>query len=205
MNEPRVIWGDDGFASSDGWSLAHCIEQGTGEYLLTQDVWVSIGTSLPAGAFLDPPPDREQGKAIVRRDGSWVLVDDLRGKTAYNKLTRQPVFIDALGSLPDSLTLASPQSKFDIWSEADNAWVKDEALEDAWLIQQAQSQLQSLMSEASQEISVLVDALDPAIISDPSDGDQVKLIAWKTYRVELSKIDQQPSYPDTINWPVKPH
>lgn len=204
MNEPRVAWGEDGFASSSGWATVYIARPVTNEYLASQETWVVIGTGLPAGAYLDEPMPPEHGKAIVRDNGAWMLVDDYRGQTAYHKQTCQPVVIDALGSLPVILTLTSPSSPFDVWNDQVDGWVKDEALEDAWLIQQAQTQRQVLMGEASQEIAVLVDALDPSIISDPSDDDQVKLIAWKTYRVELSKIDQQPNYPDSINWPAKP-
>lgn len=204
MDEPQVIWGEDGFASSSGWVTVYTTQPATSEYLSTQGVWVSIGTGLPAGSYLDKPMQPEQGKAIVRSENGWVLVDDYRGKTAYNKQTRQLVVIDTLGAFPVTLTLISPTSPFDVWNEQAQAWVKDEVQEDTWLILQAQAQRQVLMGEASQEIAVLVDALDPTIIDDPSDDDQVKLIAWKTYRVELSKIDQQPGYPDTINWPTKP-
>lgn len=204
MNEPRVTLGDDGFASTSGWETVHTTNPATNEYLSIQETWVSIGTGLPAGAYLDEPMQPEQGKAIVRGNGEWVLVDDYRGQTAYHKQTRQPVVINALGALHVTLTLIPPTSPFDVWNEQAQAWVKDDAQEDAWQIQQAQAQRQALMSEASQEIAVLVDALDPTIINDPSDDDQVKLVAWKTYRVELSKIDQQPSYPDVINWPAKP-
>lgn len=204
MNEPRVTWGVDGFAFASGWELVYVASPQTGEYLTSQEVWVSIGTGLSAGAYLDEPMMAEPGKAIVRQDGAWELVDDHRGQTAYNKQTRQDVVIDTLGPLPSALTLFPPSSQFDVWDEQQRAWVKDDAQENAWLIQQALLQRQYLMSEASQEIAVLVDALDPAIISDPSDDDQVKLIAWKAYRVELSKIDQQPTYPDAINWPTKP-
>lgn len=204
MNEPRVTWGSDGFASASGWELVYVASPQTGEYLTSQEVWVSIGTGLSAGAYLDQPMMAAPGKAIVRQDGAWELVDDYRGQTAYNKQTRQEVVIDTLGVLPLTLTLIPPSSQFDVWDEQLGAWVKDEEQEDAWLIQQAVYQRQSLMSKASQEIAVLIDALDPAIISDPSDDDQVKLIAWKTYRIELSKIDQQSTYPGAIIWPNKP-
>lgn len=204
MNEPRVIWGEDWLASLSGWASVHTINPETNECLSTHEAWVSIGTGLPAGAYLDEPMQPEQGKAIVRQGEAWALVDDYRGQAAYHKQTRQSVIIDTLGELPSSQTLAPPSSLFDTWDEQLQMWVKNEAQEEAWLIQQAQSQRQALMSEASQEIAVLNDALDPAIVSEPSEADQVKLIAWKTYRVELSKIDQQPGYPEAINWPVKP-
>lgn len=204
MNEPRVVWGEDGFSCVSGWETVYTAHPVTNEYISIQDVWVSFGTGLPAGAYLDEPMQLEHGKAIVRDNGVWVLVDDYRGQTSYHKQTRQPVVIDTLGSLPVILTLITPSSPFDVWNDQVDGWVKDEALEDAWLIQQAQTQRQVLMGEASQEIAVLLDALDPVIISDPSDDDQVKLVAWKTYRVELSRVDQQPNYPDSINWPSKP-
>ncbi len=155
-------------------------------------------------SYLDEPMQPEQGKAIVRGSGGWILVDDYRGRTAYHKQSRQPIVIDTLDPIPSSLTLIAPTSQFDAWDEQAQVWVKDEAMEDAWLVQQAQTQRQILMNEASQEIAVLIDSLDPAIIGDPNDADQVKLIAWKTYRVELSKIDQQPTYPGGVVWPAKP-
>ena len=204
MKEPRVTWGDDGFASNTGWELVYVASQQTGEYLTSQEVWISIGTGLPAGAYLDEPDQTAPGKAIVRSQTGWESVDDYRGQTAYDKRTRQSVVIKALGELPLALTLTPPSSPFDVWDADLLRWVKDQKQEDAVQAQQAQQQRQALMSEASQEIAVLTDALDPDVISEPSADDQVKLIAWKTYRVELSKIDQQSTYPGEIVWPIAP-
>lgn len=201
MNEPRAEWGPDGFASSDGWALAHCINQLTTEYIGSWDVWVSVGTSLPAGAFLDPPPSPESGKAIVRQYGVWSLVDDLRGTTAYNKQSRQSEIITFLGQLPDQLTLLPPQSQFDVWSDTLGSWVKDSQAEQNWLTQQAQAYRSALLGEASIEIAALVDALDPSIISNPDDQVQVKLLKWKQYRAELAVIDLS-EHP--VQWPSKP-
>lgn len=201
MNEPRVVWGEDGFASESGWAFAHCINQSTGELLYSQDVWVVVGTGLPAGAFLDPPPSSVDGKAIVRQNGSWELADDLRGTTAYNKKTKQSEVISVLGPLSLALTLIAPTSQFDVWSEGAGTWVKDEQAEQDWLTQQAQYQRSGLLSEASVEISALLDALDPAIISNPDDQVQAKLMEWKTYRAALAVIDCS-VHP--VNWPVKP-
>lgn len=201
MNEPRAVWGGDGFASESGWAFAHCINQSTGELLYSQDVWVSVGTGLPAGAFLDTPPQPEDGKAIVRQNGAWALVDDLRGTTAYNKQTKQSEVISALGPLPSELTFIAPTSQFDVWREGSGAWVKDAQAEQDWLTQQAQYQRTSLLSEASVEIASLLDALDPAIISNPDDQVQAKLMEWKTYRAALAVIDCS-VHP--VNWPQKP-
>lgn len=201
MNEPRVVWGEDGFASESGWAFAHCINQSTGELLYSQDVWVSVGTGLPAGAFLDAPPQHEDGKAIIRRNGVWVLIDDLRGVTAYNKQTKQSEVIGTLGPVPFELTLIAPTSQFDVWREDSGCWVKDEQAEQLLLTQQAQYQRTGLLSEASVEIASLLDALDPAIISNPDDQVQAKLMEWKTYRAALAIIDCS-VHP--VNWPQKP-
>ncbi|WP_202864956.1 tail fiber assembly protein [Aeromonas salmonicida] len=204
MNEPLVIWGEGGFASSSGWATVFATNPSTGEYLSQQQVWVSVGTGLPAGAYLDEPVQAAPGKAIVRSQTGWESVDDYRGQTAYDKRTRQSVVIKELGELPRALTLTPPSSPFDVWDADLLRWVKDQEQEDAVQAQQAQQQRQALMSEASQEIAVLTDALDPDVISEPSADDQVKLIAWKAYRVALSKVDQQAGYPHTITWPPRP-
>lgn len=201
MNEPRVVWGEDGFASQSGWAFVYSINQSTGELIFSQDVWVVAGTGLPSGAFLDPPPDPEDGKAIVRQNGSWVLVDDLRGTTAYNKQTKQSEVISILGSLPLELTLIAPTSQFDLWSEELCAWVKDLQAEQDWLTQQAVYQRSVLLGEAGNEIAALLDALDPDVISDPDDAVQVKLLEWKQYRAALAVIDCT-IHP--VQWPSKP-
>lgn len=201
MNEPRVVWGEDGFASESGWAFAHYINQSTGELLYSQDVWVSVGTGLPAGAFLDPSPQAQDGKAIVRQNGVWVLVDDLRGSTAYNKQTKQSEIIGVLGPLSSELTLISPASQFDVWNEEVGCWVKDAQLEQSWLTQQATLQRSSLLGEASNEISALLDALDPDVISDPDDVVQARLLEWKQYRAALAVIDCT-IHP--VQWPAKP-
>jgi hypothetical protein len=201
MNQPRVTWGEDGFSSESGWAFAHCINQSTGELLYSQDVWVSVGTSLPAGAFLDPPPPNESGKVVVRQNGVWALVDDLRGATAYNKQTKQSEVICTFGLLPSELTLIAPASQFDVWSEETGCWVKDFLAEQDWLTQQATYQRSALLGEAGNEIAALLDALDPEVISDPDDAVQAKLLEWKRYRAELATIDCT-THP--VQWPAKP-
>lgn len=56
-----------------------------------------------------------------------------------------------------------------------------------------------LMSEATQRISVLQDAVD---LEMASEEEAAALPLWKKYRVLLSRIDA--NTPDTVNWPEKP-
>lgn len=201
MNDPRVVWGENGFSSESGWVFAHCIDQSTGELIYSRDIWVVVGTGLPTGAFLDPPPTPEEGRVRVRRNGAWVLVEDLRGITAYNKQTKQSEIISSLGPLSIDLTPAAPTSQFDVWSEQTGAWVKDAQAEQDWLTQQASYQRSALLGEASNEISALLDALDPDVTSEPDDAAQSKLLEWKQYRAALAVIDCT-THP--VQWPVKP-
>lgn len=57
----------------------------------------------------------------------------------------------------------------------------------------------SLMSEASQRISVLQDAVD---LEMATDEEKAALPLWKKYRVLLSRVDSNTS--DTVSWPEKP-
>lgn len=202
MDERRVIWGDDGFASKSGWAFAHLTDTSTGELISSDDVWVVVGTGLPAGAFLDNPPLPEDGKAIVRNDnGEWRLVDDFRGSTAYNKHTKNCEVVSELGALSSDLTLLTPESHFDVWSDESGTWVKDEQAEQEFLTQQASYIRTNLLGEASNEIAALQDAIDPDITSTPSDSAHDKLIKWKKYRAALAVIDC--SY-HPVMWPEKP-
>ncbi|WP_071912841.1 tail fiber assembly protein [Aeromonas sp. SCS5] len=201
MSEPKVLWGDDGFASQDGWCDAFCALPSTGEYSGKFEVWVSRGTGLPAGAYLTQPPEPVSGKAIVMKNGAWSLVDDYRNQIAYNKTNRQSVVISDLGPLPSDLTFIPPSSRFDVWDEVVGSWVKDSDAERLWLTTQAQKQRASLLSEASIEIASLLDALDPDVISNPDDQVQAKLLLWKQYRAALAVIDCT-THP--VQWPSKP-
>ena len=198
MNQPRVTWGPDGWAETDGWATAHCTNPTTHEYNGPMDVWVSVGTSLPACAFLDEPPAQQPGKAIVWHNGDWMLFDDYRGQTAYDKQTRQPVTVDDLGELPAHLTLQQPGYQCDAWDEDEGLWVKDEAAEQAALLLQNTTQRNALMAEASQHITVLGDAVELGMATE---AEQTAYTAWRQYRVLLSRLDLTQQH---IEWPPKP-
>lgn len=198
MNQPRVIWGQDGWAETDGWALAHCTNLETHEYNGPLDVWVSAGTSLPACAYLDEPPPSQPGKAIVRHDSSWIQVEDHRGQTAYHKQSRAESVISELGEVPATQTLITPSSPFDAWDEDRGIWVKDTEEESAWQLQQAEVQRNTLMAEANQQIAILADAVELGMATPEEES---AYTAWRQYRVQLSRLGltQQP-----IAWPPKP-
>lgn len=118
MNEPRVIWGSDGFATTSGWETTYCIDQHTKEYLTVMEAWISVGTGLPAGSYLDAPPVPQEHKAIVRTTDStsWEYVTDLRGTVAYKKSDCTAKVVDYLGDIQDEFTLLEPNSPNDTWN-----------------------------------------------------------------------------------------
>lgn len=198
MNEPRVTWGQDGWAETEGWAQAYWANTENSECMGQMDVWVSAGTGLPAGAFLDEPPAPQPGKAILRHGDAWALVEDHRGQTAYDKKDCRPVAVTEPGELPSELTLLQPGSAFDVWDEEHDVWVMDIEAEQTWQLQQAEAQRNMLMGEANQQIAILTDAVELGMATPE---EQAAYAAWRQYRVQLSRLDltQQP-----IEWPPKP-
>jgi len=196
--QPRVIWGSDVWAETDGWASAHCADTATSEYIGPLDVWVSAGTGLPAGAYLDAPPAKEDGKAIVRTGEGWSLLADHRGETAYHKQTGAKTVIAEIGELPATVTLLAPQSQFDVWDEPTGEWVTDAAAEQQSLNAQATQQKTALLSEATAMIAPLQDAVDMGMATPE---EETALLDWKFYRVMLTRVDVA-AHP--VTWPAHP-
>lgn len=58
-----------------------------------------------------------------------------------------------------------------------------------------------LLAEATTRIAPLQDAVDLALATD---AEAARLLAWKAYRVELSRVQEQLGYPAAVEWPVPP-
>lgn len=192
--------GQDGHASQTGWVKTYCINESTREYMGETMEYVVIGGGLPAGAYLDSPelPEKDDIAIIRSEDGkSWLHVKDNRGKTAYNTETHQPVEIDFIGDLPDTLTFLEPKTEFDKWNG--KKWVADIEAQKAALIAQAEIMKQSLLAEATNVIAPLQDAVD---LDMATDEEAAALQEWKKYRVLLNRVDTSTA-PD-IEWSEKP-
>ncbi|WP_282369124.1 tail fiber assembly protein [Pseudomonas sp. PS02290] len=63
-------------------------------------------------------------------------------------------------------------------------------------------------AEQSRRKKIADDAIQPLQddhdTGDADDDGEALLIAWKRYRSALSKIQLQPGYPTTVDWPVPP-
>ncbi|WP_421225758.1 tail fiber assembly protein [Aeromonas jandaei] len=198
-NSPRAIWGDDGWAQCSGYVVAYLADPETSEFLWPHDVWVSEGTGLPAGAYLDAPPAKESGKAIVRQSDGWRYVTDLRGVVVYNKETGHPVTVDAIGELLEQYTTLEPSSPYDKWIGEE--WVKDDAAEKQAKLEAAQAELSARITAANQQI----DIIKPAVDGGYAKPEHSKLLDdLQRYRYELILVPEQDGWPEDVILPDAP-
>ncbi|HHN8347990.1 TPA: tail fiber assembly protein [Morganella morganii] len=193
-----AVFDENGLATVPGWAEVYCCHPLTLEYTGKSMDEVPLGFSLKADAYPDKPELPAPGFAIVRsEDGKrWLHVEDHRGKTAYDKTTKEKVLINTVGALSDNLTLLEPLTPFDKWSG--KKWVTDKTEQQAHEVTVAESQKQSLLSEAEQEIAMLKRKIRLGMATDE---DKARLTEWEIYSVEVADINTPP--PD-IDWPVKP-
>jgi hypothetical protein len=149
------------------------------------------------------PPDNALRVAPVFKDGhwpcvqngAWVLVEDNRGKTAYNIETKTPIEIDYLGIIKDGFTVLKP---FDFCQWDGTKWILDNDAKNDSIIKNNQSLKNTLINEANEKISILLDAID---LDMAEDGDEEKLKNWKKYRILLTRIDTSDI---NVIFPTKP-
>ncbi|MEQ4655703.1 tail fiber assembly protein [Providencia manganoxydans] len=192
--------GQDGYVSQTGWVKTYYINETTREYIGATMEHITIGGGLPAGAYLDAPQLPEKDDiAIVRSEDekSWLYATDHRGKTAYSTETRQPIDVDFIGDLPDTLTLLEPKTEFDKWNG--KKWVTDTEAQKASLIAEADNEKAQRLDEANSTIMYLQEAVDVDLATE---AETTALQEWKKYRVLLNRVDT--STAPNIDWPEKP-
>jgi hypothetical protein len=104
-----------------------------------------------------------------------------------------------LGELPETFTTQPWPGDFHVWR--DNAWQLDEQAQLADARQQTLQARDALLREAVLRIAPLQYAED---IGDASHEEQLQLLEWKLYSVELNRIEKQPGFPAQITWPIVP-
>ncbi|RLM25321.1 phage tail protein [Brenneria alni] len=193
---------ENGLSKNAGWVTVYHVHPVTREYLSASYEYLMVGVGLPADSYIDEPELPVAGLALRRSaDGkAWEHVPDYRGQTVYDTQTRQQQTVDAIGELPDNVTLSAPATEFDIWDG--EAWVTDEeAQQQAAAIakqQDAQKELSTRQVMANERIQTLTDAIDLGMATEE---ETAELEQWKKYRVLLSRIDTAAS---EIVWPEAP-
>ncbi|MGW1372544.1 tail fiber assembly protein [Providencia hangzhouensis] len=190
----------EGFAADDGYAKIYQFNHDSREYMGTQLVFVLKSFGIPADSCLDEPTlPVNSDIAIVRSvdNDSWLHVSDHRGKTAYSTETRQPIEIDFIGDLPDTLTLLEPKTEFDKWNG--KKWVTDTEAQKAMLVEQAEQEKTQRLEEAEQNILMLERKVRLEMATD----EETELLKqWEIYSIKASDIDT--SIAPDIDWPEKP-
>ncbi|MBT0318351.1 tail fiber assembly protein, partial [Morganella morganii] len=153
--------------------------------------------SFPPDNALRTKPVFKDGFWPCEQDGKWTLVPDHRGTKVYDTATAQESEIKELGELPDGVTTIAPDVEFPKWNG--KKWVTDKTAKKESEIAAAEAKKQYLLSEATDAIAPLQDAVDLDIATPE---EEALLKEWKKYRVMLNRVDTSTA-PDII-WPVKP-
>ncbi|MFI8416494.1 tail fiber assembly protein [Serratia sp. NPDC078593] len=197
---PTAVLNGSGLAEVAGWLTVYSIEPVQREYQQVSLEYLPEGVGLPALSFADKPTLPEAGFALVRReDGTaWETLPDYRGQMAYSTATGQPTTVTMIGELaPHKLTLSAPHTSFDKWNG--KQWVTDTAAQQASVIAAAHDELAQRQRVAGDKIALLEDAVN---LEMATKAEADALLAWKTYRVELSRVNIDTA-PD-ITWPSVP-
>ena len=167
---------------------------------LEPDVYLFPANSTTVAA----PTELEEHKTpcFNTETKQWSIVDDYREVKLYSKETKDIVFA-ALGQTPEALnaTILQPTSAYDTWDELTQAWVYDSGLETTEAKSVVDTKVKALTQEATAKIQILNDAYELGIATDK---EKTKLTEWKTYRVLLSRVSEQETYPLTVEYPIKP-
>lgn len=159
-----------------------------------------IGVQLPGNAvqlsFQLPP--LEEGRI-------WVLVGQMpremmdRRGVVYQKADGAKQIWSELGELPDSLTIEPWPGMGYLW--IDNSWKLDEPTRLAALRSAVLNKRDVLLRDAVLRVAPLQYAED---IGDACHEEQLQLLEWKLYSVELNRIEKQAGFPADVAWPVTP-
>lgn len=159
-----------------------------------------IGVQLPANAvqLAYELPTAESGRTWAISNGVPRELIDFRG-IVYRKGNGARQSWSELGVLPEEFTAEPCPDEFHVWQ--DNAWVLDAARRSANIAASALAQRDVLLRDAVLRIAPLQYAED---IGDANHDEQLLLIEWKLYSVELNRIEKQAGFPDEVSWPVAP-
>lgn len=191
---------ENGLAVIPGWVKIYRAHPYTREYIGAAMDNVPYGGSVVGDAYLDEPEiPTTPNVAIIRApDGqSWLHVPDYRGSVVYDKETKQQTEITELGELPDNLTLDVPETQFDKWNG--KKWVTDKSEQQAHEVAVSESQKQSLLAEAEQEIAMLERKVR---LNMATETDRAKLTEWEIYSVKVTDTDT--SAGAGTEWPTRP-
>ncbi|WP_053007529.1 tail fiber assembly protein [Pragia fontium] len=186
-----------GFAISDGSVQVYNVDPKNGEFISESEEFLNQGVGLPAYSYLDKPLPAKQGFVVCRQGDDWVYQEDHRETLVYSTETGERVTITEPGALPDNLTSSQPQTPFDKWNGS--AWVMDIDAKQKAETDKVTADKQRLELQAKEMIVTLSDAIELELALP---DDDLKLLAWRKYRVLLNQLDTKNA--QDIKWPALP-
>jgi len=75
------------------------------------------------------------------------------------------------------------------------------AAEKDLVIAEAKERISKCLALATEKIAPLQDATDLGMATEE---ESASLIAWKTFRVLMSRVESKAGFPENIDWPVQP-
>lgn len=159
-----------------------------------------IGVQLPSNAIT---LGIELSKAPIAQtwafvEGALQLKADYRGDVYRTDTGFRETWAE-LGNLPQGYTTQVCPGAYHRWVK--DAWVLDEKAHLADLERQVLTKRDTLLRDAVGRIAPLQYAED---IGDATHDEQLALMEWKLYSVELNRVERQVSFPIEINWPMAP-
>ncbi|TKI08674.1 tail fiber assembly protein [Martelella alba] len=194
-DQKNAVFDDNKIATQAGMVTVFHFDTSTGEFLCQSEEYCALGVGIPACSCLDAPPGKVDNQAIVRSDdnSSWSVMADYRGVTVYNTQTLATEIITAIGPLSDNVTTSSPATPYDKWDGS--KWVTDTDAQRAADIAVADTQKTALIASATEQISILQDAVN---LEMATDAERAQLTALQSYRVLLNRVDT--STAPNIQW-----
>ncbi|MDS6630681.1 tail fiber assembly protein [Klebsiella michiganensis] len=86
--------------------------------------------------------------------------------------------------MPDSVTTSTPSTPYDKWDGS--AWVTDAAQQHVADVAAAETQKKQMITQVSDEILILMDAVN---LNMATDEEKSRLTALQAYRVQLNRVD----------------
>ncbi|MCW9462324.1 tail fiber assembly protein [Klebsiella michiganensis] len=193
----KAVFDSNSIAIQAGSVRVFHFDSNTREFIGIEDIYVPLGVGIPALACLDEPPVQNEYQVAVRSEdnSSWSVTDDYRGITVYDLQTLASHIITEPGPIPDSVTTSTPSTPYDKWDGS--AWVTDAAQQHVADVAAAETQKKQMITQVSDEILILMDAVN---LNMATDEEKSRLTALQAYRVQLNRVDTSLA-PDIV-WPV---
>ncbi|MBV7511008.1 MULTISPECIES: tail fiber assembly protein [unclassified Pseudomonas] len=166
------------------------------EFFVTPGIGIQLPSNAVELSFELPPPESGRTWALVNNVPREVI--DRRG-LVYRKEGGAQQMWGELGELPETFTTAPWPGEFYVWR--DNAWEFDDQARLADTRNQVLTKRDALLRDAVLRIAPLQYAED---IGDATHDEQLALMEWKLYSVELNRLERQVTFPAEIHWPQVP-